>query len=227
MATGSRWRWLRWHRIEPVRRAQHGRDERWPRSADLEAVRLNGLDGILSTPQGGVDSIAFSPNGAILAAGMSDGSVRLYNASNHRLLTVLTSGDGSALDSLAFSPTGVRLAAGGADGIVRLWDLTDRHPVTAIVARRHSAVRALAFSPHGQLLAAGLDSGAVRQWNTKTYEPAGPWTLAGHPPPRPSPQHTYSNLPGIDGLAFSSNGPLGSPPARWSDRQRRVRLGRS
>ena len=172
---------------------------------DLEAVRLNGLDGILSTPQGGVDSIAFSPNGAILAAGMSDGSVRLYNASNHRLLTVLTSGDGSALDSLAFSPTGVRLAAGGADGIVRLWDLTDRHPVTAIVARRHSAVRALAFSPHGQLLAAGLDSGAVRQWNTKTYEPAGP-TLVGSLPPGPHAADTYSNLPGVDGLAFSSNG---------------------
>ena len=69
-----------------------------------------------------VEAVAFSPDGATVAAGSSDGTVQLWDATTQNEVgTTMTAGP-AAIKALAFSPGGKVLAAGGEDGDVRLWD---------------------------------------------------------------------------------------------------------
>src|SRR5262245_61994424 len=87
-------------------------------------------------------SVAWSPDGKLLAAGTYPGTVILWEMPRGRERASLH-GHGPAVYSVAFSPDGTTLASGGADGTVRLWD-----PATGkerrVLARRGDAVRTLA-----------------------------------------------------------------------------------
>ncbi|HXF85589.1 MAG TPA: hypothetical protein VNK49_09385, partial [Anaerolineales bacterium] len=68
---------------------------------------------------GEVLSVAFSPDGQILASGSWDYTVRLWRTSDGTLLRTLE-GHVGPVRSVAFSPDGQTLASAG-DGTVRLW----------------------------------------------------------------------------------------------------------
>jgi WD40 repeat protein len=69
-----------------------------------------------------VDSVAFSPDGTILASGSKDTSVRLWDVPSRRQLGSPVTGHTTAVDSVAFSLDGTTLATGGDDS-VRLWNI--------------------------------------------------------------------------------------------------------
>lgn len=89
----------------------------------------------LGEPLGGhiasVSSVAFSPGGAVLAAGAEDGVIRLWIAqgATWELDTSSLQGSDSAVVSLAFSPDGATLAAGSGDGAIHLWAVEERTPL--------------------------------------------------------------------------------------------------
>lgn len=74
--------------------------------------------------EGVVESLAFNPDGLLLAAGYSytDNTVRLWDAETGLLLRTLE-GHKAGVESLDFSPDGTLLASGTYDGVVRLWGL--------------------------------------------------------------------------------------------------------
>jgi WD40 repeat protein len=81
---------------------------------------------LLSTTraQGNGESVAFSPDGTTLAAGITDGNVWMWNLADPALpalIATLTGPQGHVF-SVAFSPSGRTLAAASSAGTVHLWD---------------------------------------------------------------------------------------------------------
>jgi len=70
----------------------------------------------------GASSIAYSSDGARLASGSDDGTIRVWDAKTGILLHTLTGHTGD-ISSVSYSTDGKRIASGGGDGTVLLWNL--------------------------------------------------------------------------------------------------------
>jgi WD40 repeat protein len=88
-----------------------------------DGIRVRGTSSFRLTPPSETSSIALSPDGDLLAAGAEDGSVRLWNAQNGKLMSTLR-GHHEEVLSVAFSPDGAELLSGSRDGDARIWNLS-------------------------------------------------------------------------------------------------------
>ncbi len=90
------------------------------------AVRFLCIRTHLSGPgAAAVASVAFSPDGKILASGNTDDTVEFWNVATHhqQIGFPLINGQAGGVSSVAFSPDGKVLASGSYDGTVRLWNV--------------------------------------------------------------------------------------------------------
>ena len=118
-----------------------------PKHAILEGSPLSG--GANNT----VLSMAFSPNGNILAVASGDDTIRLWNVANPLLPTLVgqpLTGHTGPVYSVSFSPDGYTVASGSGDDTARLWNLP-----STILTGHTSTVGSVAFSRDGSMLATG------------------------------------------------------------------------
>jgi WD40 repeat protein len=139
-------------------------------------------------------SVAFSPDGAILASGWQDDVARMWRVADGTLVRTLE-GHGDLVSTVAFSPDGETLATGSLDTTVRLWRVADGALLHTLEGHKY-LVSSLAFSPDGSLLASGSEDRTVRLWRMPDGELL--YTLEGH-------QHHVSDVAFVpDGSILAS-----------------------
>ena len=121
-------------------------------------------------------ALAWSPDGARLAAGFTHGGIRVWDArtwAEPRLLR----GHKNTVWSLAWPPDGRRLASGSADKSVGIWEAETGKRLHTF--KRHAAwVGSVAWSPDGRLVASGSDDSTVKLWDPSSGDEAA--TLDRH-----------------------------------------------
>ncbi len=146
---------------------------RWGRSPDRslvvqapspQAATDESLLRTLEEHTGWVHSVAFHPDGRILASGSQDQTVRLWDVASGQEVQWPLKGT-SPVYSVAFSFDGHTLAWGSEDGRVRLWYMAGGREVQWRL-RCTSSVYSVAFSPGGDLLASA-SADAVVLWDAE------------------------------------------------------------
>jgi WD40 repeat protein len=110
--------------------------------------------------------VAFSPDSKTLASGDAENTIRLWDVTTHRQISVPLTGHTGEVTSLGFSPDGKTLASAGQDGTIRLWDVQTRRELGGSLTGHTGSVQTVAFSPNGRTLASGSVDGTVRLWTT-------------------------------------------------------------
>ena len=141
---------------------------------------------------GAVWAVAFSPDGAWVATGSSDGSARVFDAATGVARARLD--HGRAVWAVAFSPDGAWVATGSSDGSARVFDAATGAERARLDHR--GTVESVAFSPDGAWVAAGSLGGSVRVFDAATgverarldhdvpvravaFSPDGAWVATG------------------------------------------------
>ncbi|MEL6495127.1 MAG: NB-ARC domain-containing protein, partial [Cyanobacteria bacterium J06623_7] len=133
------------------------------RTAQLHQVNFQNADlakTVFAENFGGVWSVAFSPDGAYLAAGDTKGNILLRRVADGQPIRSYT-GHSAWVVSLAFSPDGRLLASGSCDSTAKLWDLNTGGCLHSLEDHEHE-VWSVAFSPDGTTLATGCDDNKAR-----------------------------------------------------------------
>ncbi|MDQ0585668.1 NB-ARC domain-containing protein [Streptomyces rishiriensis] len=103
------------------------------------------------------------PNGARVATGGYDGSVRIWDAASRTRTATLT-GHTRQLRSVAATPDGARLATVGDDRTVRIWDPRSG-TCLAVLTGHVRAVCSVIITPDAARLATAGRDGSVRIWD--------------------------------------------------------------
>ena len=147
--------------------------------ADGQSSVGNLPDGVIArfSPGAAVFTVAFSPDGQLLAIGGDDNSAILWDVADRSERETFIE-HGSSVMSVAFSPDGQRLASACLDGFVRLWDVANQR--RRISLTHEGWVRTVAFSPDGKTLASGGGDqlGMVVFWDVRTEQEIA--TFTGH-----------------------------------------------
>jgi WD40 repeat protein len=111
-----------------------------------------------------VYTLAFHPDGQVLATAGFDGAAKLWDFPAGKELRTLA-GHAGPVYGVAFAPDGRTLATCSEDTSIRLWTADDGKPGKVLQPAHAGIVDAVAFSPDGRVLASCGGDKAVKLWD--------------------------------------------------------------
>jgi eukaryotic-like serine/threonine-protein kinase len=116
----------------------------------------------LTSESPGYASVAFSPDGQLLAAANWDGSVTVWDLAANK--SQVLKGHSDRVYAVAFSPDGGQLASASADRTVIVWDL--RNQEKRVFGGHRDEVHGVAYSRDGSRLASAGEE--IHVWDVRT-----------------------------------------------------------
>jgi WD40 repeat protein len=173
----------------------------------------------LSGHNEGISAIASSLDGRYLATASDDGTARIWDASNGRLISVLAGG-GASLTAVQFAPGDGLALTVDSRGMVRIWDTGVGEPVTELQGIPHGQTLALGFTSSGRRIfgahlvsstgaSAKVTSVSAVFWNARSGRLAGKIALPGI---ASSTIHCAANFSLAGAEAYYSGSNCGLPP---------------
>ncbi|MXV74997.1 T9SS type A sorting domain-containing protein, partial [Candidatus Poribacteria bacterium] len=138
-------------------------------SIKLWDVTANENVAILEGHEDGVISIAFSPDGTLLAStgrGSFEREVKLWDVATKENTITLEMDWGAGVATVAFSPDGTTLAF-GTEHSIKLWDMTTNGDIHTLEGHEDT-VYSVVFSPDGNTLASASRDGTVKLWDVSS-----------------------------------------------------------
>ncbi len=139
-----------------------------------------------------VRSLAFSPDGKLLATGNADHTIWLWDVAAQKPVAVLKRHE-EPVQAVAFSPDGQILAAGSSDKTVTLWSVGTRK-LLAILKGHTNLVSGVSFSPDGKVLASVSRDRSLKLWDVAQQRESVTVSLQG--------------IGWLTAVAFSHNGKM-------------------
>jgi WD40 repeat protein len=115
------------------------------------------------SPQG-VEFIAFSPDGAVVASGTDSGWIVIWAAATGKVLLRIAEGNFNLVNTAVFSRDGKTLITGQNDKTVKVWNLVTGK-ILKTLAGHLGGVYTVTLSPDGKLIASGGEDRSIKLWN--------------------------------------------------------------
>jgi WD40 repeat protein len=126
-------------------------------------------------------SLGFSPDGRLIVAGSSDGTIATFDTASGRLAAGPQVAHPGFVDAATFAPGGRIILSGGTDGTVRLWDAADLRPLGEPLRVSDNAGAFATFSADGARILALDATSRLTTWDaTVSRWLARACSIAGH-----------------------------------------------
>jgi WD40 repeat protein len=117
-------------------------------------------------PGGGVNDVALSPKGQLMATGGSDGRIILWSIASGQQIRKFE-GHSEFVSSVSFSPNGRTLATTSGDGSAKIWDVSTGQSLRTF-SGKINFTSGVSFSPDGRYVATATDSGTAQLWDVSS-----------------------------------------------------------
>jgi WD40 repeat protein len=120
------------------------------------------------------NTVAFSPDGALLSTGGDDGTARIWDVATQQQVgpSIFPTGNESesTVSTVAFSSDGKALAIATSDGVVRLWDISTRRQIGPSIpgigtGNGGDTSQLIALSPSSGIMAAAGSDEVAHLWD--------------------------------------------------------------
>jgi WD40 repeat protein len=142
-------------------------------NCNLQNTDLRGADltGVSLTEEMGINSVAWSPDGSLLACGGDDNNIRIWDIASAVEINTLR-GHTRSIWEIAWNSWYDRtiLISCSVDGTIRLWDMSGDSPLVKI-GFCSSPVYAICLLPSINLLISGEQDGSVKTWEFPSLKP--------------------------------------------------------
>jgi WD repeat-containing protein 1 (actin-interacting protein 1) len=113
-----------------------------------------------------ISTLAFSPDGKLLAAGVSNGKILVYNVETSVVVTDRWSAHTARVTSLAWDHSGEYAVSGSLDTNVYVWSLKDPGKRIKALNAHKDGVNGVAWASNGLILSTGGDA-TVKTWRVE------------------------------------------------------------
>ncbi len=144
--------------------------------ADIQVRRVDtgGIVLDFNAHKASVNSVAFSPDSALLASCGEDGFLKIWDLNTGQPIVDRKVHD-NGIGSVAYSPDGKVVSVGAVDqenrkNIIKLINTTTGKTVSEIVNPEYCFIQSLSFNPSGKKLAAVLSVSVIKVWDISKPE---------------------------------------------------------